>query len=118
MEMHGQAYERASVRRNYEKVFRDTSNAAHECKVAIDNLEEYFEDKFRAFDGKTEKMTNCENSVYDKNSMMDNVDFSYVTMANWNTLPDSIVATDTIVHFKKALRTVHFEAALTFNRHC
>ena len=49
--------------------------------MAIDNLEEYFEDKFRACDGKTEKMTNCENSVYDKNSMMDNVDFSYVTMA-------------------------------------
>ena len=30
----------------------------------------------------------------------------------------SIVATDAIVHFKKALRSVHFEAALTFNRHC
>ena len=57
------------------------SGRKHECKVAIDNLEEYFEDKFRACDGKTEKMTNCENSVYDKNSMMDNVDFSYVTMA-------------------------------------
>ena len=39
-------------------------------------------------------------------------------VCNWNTLPDSIVATDTIAHFKKALRTVHFEAALTFNRHC
>ena len=26
-------------------------------------------------------MTNCENSVYDKNSMTDNVAFSYVTMA-------------------------------------
>ena len=26
-------------------------------------------------------MTNCENGVYDKNSMMDNGDFSYVTMA-------------------------------------
>ena len=38
-------------------------------------------------------------------------------VCNWNTLPDSIVAADTIVHFKKALRTVHFEAALTFNRH-
>ena len=49
--------------------------------MAIDSLEEYFEDKFRACDGTTEKMTNCENSVYDKNSMMDNVDFSYVTMA-------------------------------------
>ncbi len=49
--------------------------------MAIDNLEEYFEDKFRACDGKTEKMTNCENSVYDQNSMMDNVDFSCVTMA-------------------------------------
>ena len=48
--------------------------------MAVDNLEEYFEDKFRAYSGKTEKMTNCENSVYDKNSMMDNVDFSYVTM--------------------------------------
>ena len=57
------------------------SGRKHECKVAIDNLEGYFEDKFRACDGKTEKMTNCENSVYDKNSMMDNVDFSYVTMA-------------------------------------
>ena len=57
------------------------SGRKHECKVAIDNLEEYFEDKFRACDGKTEKITNCENSVYDKNSMMDNVDFSYVTMA-------------------------------------
>ena len=49
--------------------------------MAIDNLEEYVEDKFRACHGKTEKMTNCENSVYDKNSMTDNVDFSYVTMA-------------------------------------
>ena len=39
-------------------------------------------------------------------------------VCNWNTLPDSIVATDIIAHFKKALRTVHFEAALTFNRHC
>ena len=39
-------------------------------------------------------------------------------VCNWNTVPDSIVATDTIVHFKQALRTVHFEAALTFNRHC
>ena len=57
------------------------SGRKHECKVAIDNLEEYFEDKFRTFDDKTEKMTNCENSVYDKNSMMDNVDFPYVTMA-------------------------------------
>ena len=36
-------------------------------------------------------------------------------VCNWHTLPDSSVATDTIVHFKKALRTVHFEAALTFN---
>ena len=27
-------------------------------------------------------MTNCENSVYDKNSMMDNVDFSYVTVVD------------------------------------
>ena len=49
--------------------------------MAIDNLEEYFEHKFRACDGKTEKMTNCENSMYDNNSMMDTVDFSYVTMA-------------------------------------
>ena len=57
------------------------SGRKQECKVAIDNLEEYFEDKFRACDGKTEKMTNCENCVYDNNSMMDNVDFSYVTMA-------------------------------------
>ena len=48
--------------------------------MAIDNLAEYFEDKFRACDGKTEKMTNCENIVYDNNSMMDIVDFSYVTM--------------------------------------
>ena len=39
-------------------------------------------------------------------------------VCNWNNLPGSIVATETIVHFKKALRTVHFEAALTFNRHC
>ena len=35
-------------------------------------------------------------------------------VSNWNNLPDSIIA---IVHFKKALRTAHFEAALTFNRH-
>ena len=46
----------------------------------IDNLEEYFEDKFRACGGKTEKMTNCENIVCDKNSMLDNVDFSDVMM--------------------------------------
>ena len=38
-------------------------------------------------------------------------------VSNWNNLPDSIVATASIVHFKKALRTAHFEAALTFNRH-
>ena len=49
--------------------------------MAIDNLEEYFEDKFRARSGKIVKMINCENSVYDKNSMMDSVDFSYFTMA-------------------------------------
>ena len=35
-------------------------------------------------------------------------------VCNRNTLPDSIVATDIIVHFKETLRTVHFEAALTF----
>ena len=46
----------------------------------IDNPEEYFEDKFRACGGKTEKMTNCENIVCDKNSMLDNVDFSDVMM--------------------------------------
>ena len=39
-------------------------------------------------------------------------------VCNWNNLPDYIVATDSTVHFKKALRTAHFEAALTFNRHC
>ena len=38
-------------------------------------------------------------------------------VSNWNNLPDSIVAIASIVHFKKALRTAHFEAALTFNRH-
>ena len=39
-------------------------------------------------------------------------------VCKWNNLPDSIVATASIVHFKKALRTAHFEAALVFNRHC
>ena len=38
-------------------------------------------------------------------------------VCNWNNLADSIVATASIVHFKKALRTAHFEAALTLNRH-
>ena len=38
-------------------------------------------------------------------------------VCNWNKLPDSIVATDTIVRLKKALRTINFETALTFNRH-
>ena len=38
-------------------------------------------------------------------------------VCNWSKLPDSIVATDTIDHFKKALCTVYFEVALTFNRH-
>ena len=38
-------------------------------------------------------------------------------VSNWNNLSDPIVATASIVHFKKALRTAHFEAALTFNRH-
>ena len=47
-----------------------------------------------------------------------NNQFCNRVVCNWNNLPDSIVATDTIVHFKKALRTVHFEAALTFKRHC
>ena len=56
------------------------SGRKHECKVDIGNLEAYFEDKFRACGGKTEKMTNCENIVCDKNSMLDNVDFSYVMM--------------------------------------
>ena len=31
------------------------SGRKHECKVAIDNLEKYFEDKFRACDGKLRK---------------------------------------------------------------
>ncbi len=35
-------------------------------------------------------MTNCENSVYDKNSIMDNVDFSYVTMAEADVVTYSI----------------------------
>ena len=55
------------------------SGRKHECKVAIDNLED-FEEKCRACGGKTEIITNCENSVYDKKSMMDSVDFSYVMM--------------------------------------
>ena len=57
------------------------SGRQHKCKVAIDTLEEYFEDKFRPCDGKTENTANCENSMYDKNSMMGNIDFSDVTMA-------------------------------------
>ena len=46
------------------------------------------------------------------------------TMHQWNhsrlsmTMPYSIVATASIVHFKKSLCTAHFEAALTFNQHC
>ena len=40
-------------------------------------------------------------------------------VCNWNKLPDSSVATDTIVHFnfKDVLCTENLEAALTFNRH-
>ena len=47
-----------------------------------------------------------------------NNQFCNRVVCNWNNLPDSIVATASIVHFKKALRTAHFESALTFNRHC
>ena len=43
--------------------------------------------------------------------------FYYRTVYKWNKLSDCTVATETIDHFKKALRSVNFEAALTFNRH-
>ena len=43
--------------------------------------------------------------------------FSNRVVSNWNNLPEYIVTSDSIIHFKKALRTVNFESSLTFNRH-
>ena len=36
-----------------------------QCKVAIYNLEEYYENKFTGFGNKTEKAIKCENIVYE-----------------------------------------------------
>ena len=46
-----------------------------------------------------------------------NNQFCNRVVSNWINQPESIVATASIVHFKKALRTAHFEAALNFKRH-
>ena len=61
-------------------VNRAKSGDKHECKVAIENLEEYYEEKFKECETKTEKMINCENIVANKHSSLENINFSSVMM--------------------------------------
>ena len=97
----------------------------HECKVAIDNLEEYYEDKFTEGGNKTEKTIKCENVVSEKSSKLDNVDFSYAMMTEMDMVKcvkllacgkapgvDGLAA-EHYIHGLESLLPLHISSVLT-----